>query len=53
MMDRSIEASMPCRSKEFDDANIDEKITMLVELKKQIHDQVKGNILKAQEKQKR
>ena len=48
-----IEASMPCRSKEFNDANIDEKVTMLVELKKQIHVQVKGNILKAQEKQKR
>ena len=48
-----VEASMPCRSKEFDNANIDEKVKMLVELKKQIHDQVKGNILKAQEKQKR
>ena len=47
-----IEVSMPCRSKEFDDAYIDEKVTILVELKKQIHDQVKGKILKAQEKQK-
>ena len=41
------------RCKEFDNANIDEKVKMLVELKKHIHDQVKGNILKAQEKQKR
>ena len=46
-----VEASMPCRSKEFDNANINEKVKMLVELKKHIHDQVKGNILKAQEKQ--
>ena len=48
-----IEASMPCKSKEFDDTNVDEKVTMLLEMKKQIHDQVKSNILKAQEKQKR
>ena len=48
-----VEASMPCRSKEFDNANINEKVKMLVESKKQIHDQVKGNILKAHKKQKR